>query len=134
MTLPTNTLLRKIQMTDILANIQRNGTYSVVPRIAGGEITPEKLIVIGEVAKQFDLYTKITGAQRVDLFGAQLDDLPKIWKILIDNGFESGHAYGKSLRAVKSCVGNTWCRYGMDDSASFCHRIRKPLQRNSFSS
>ncbi|MCC9066073.1 nitrite reductase large subunit NirB [Flavobacterium piscisymbiosum] len=102
-----------------LANIQRNGTYSVVPRVAGGEITAEKLIVIGEVAKQFDLYTKITGAQRVDLFGAHLSDLPKIWKILIDNGFESGHAYGKSLRAVKSCVGNAWCRYGMDDSAGF---------------
>lgn len=102
-----------------LANIQRNGTYSVVPRVAGGEITAEKLIVIGEVAKQFDLYTKITGAQRVDLFGAHLNDLPKIWKILIENGFESGHAYGKSLRAVKSCVGNAWCRYGMDDSAGF---------------
>ncbi|MBC5838695.1 nitrite reductase large subunit NirB [Flavobacterium muglaense] len=102
-----------------LANIQRNGTYSVVPRVAGGEITAEKLIVIGQVAKQFDLYTKITGAQRVDLFGAHLNDLPKIWKILIDNGFESGHAYGKSLRAVKSCVGNAWCRYGMDDSAGF---------------
>lgn len=101
-----------------LANIQRNGTYSVVPRVAGGEITPEKLIVIGEVAKQFDLYTKITGAQRVDLFGAHLNDLPKIWKVLIENGFESGHAYGKSLRAVKSCVGNAWCRYGMDDSTS----------------
>lgn len=102
-----------------LANIQRNGTYSVVPRIAGGEITPEKLIVIGEVAKQFDLYTKITGAQRVDLFGATLNDLPEIWRILIENGFESGHAYGKSLRAVKSCVGNAWCRYGMDDSTTF---------------
>nr|WP_314834609.1 nitrite reductase large subunit NirB [uncultured Flavobacterium sp.] len=106
-----------------LANIQRNGTYSVVPRIAGGEITAEKLIAIGEVAKQFNLYTKITGAQRVDLFGAHLDDLPKIWKILIDNGFESGHAYGKSLRAVKSCVGNAWCRYGMDDSAGFAIEI-----------
>ncbi|WP_366184418.1 nitrite reductase large subunit NirB [Flavobacterium ovatum] len=102
-----------------LANIQRNGTYSVVPRIAGGEITPEKLVVIGEVAKQFGLYTKITGAQRLDLFGATLNDLPAIWKILIDNGFESGHAYGKSLRAVKSCVGNAWCRYGMDDSTTF---------------
>lgn len=102
-----------------LGNIQRNGTYSVVPRMAGGEITPEKLIVIGEVAKQFDLYTKITGAQRLDLFGAQLNDLPAIWKILIDNGFETGHAYGKSLRAVKSCVGNAWCRYGMDDSVGF---------------
>jgi nitrite reductase (NADH) large subunit len=106
-----------------LANIQRNGTYSVVPRIAGGEITAEKLIAIGEVAKQFDLYTKITGAQRVDLFGAHLEDLPKIWKILIDNGFESGHAYGKSLRAVKSCVGAAWCRYGMDDSAGFAIEI-----------
>lgn len=102
-----------------LANIQRNGTYSVVPRVAAGEITAEKLIVIGEVAKQFDLYTKITGAQRVDLFGAHVNDLPAIWKILVDNGFESGHAYGKSLRAVKSCVGNAWCRYGMDDSAGF---------------
>lgn len=102
-----------------LANIQRNGTYSVVPRVAAGEINAEKLIVIGQVAKQFDLYTKITGAQRVDLFGAHLNDLPKIWKILIDNGFESGHAYGKSLRAVKSCVGNAWCRYGMDDSVGF---------------
>jgi len=102
-----------------LANIQRNGTYSVVPRMAGGEVTAEKLIVIGEVAKKYNLYTKITGAQRVDLFGAELNDLPAIWKILIDNGFESGHAYGKSLRAVKSCVGNAWCRYGMDDSTTF---------------
>ncbi|MDI5948126.1 nitrite reductase large subunit NirB [Flavobacterium yafengii] len=102
-----------------LANIQRNGTYSVVPRIAGGEITADKLIVIGEVAKEYNLYTKITGGQRIDLFGAQLNDLPKIWKILIDNGFESGHAYGKSLRTVKSCVGNAWCRYGMDESAGF---------------
>lgn len=106
-----------------LANIQRNGTYSVVPRIAGGEISAEKLIVIGQVAKEFNLYTKITGAQRVDLFGAHLDDLPKIWKILIDNGFESGHAYGKSLRAVKSCVGNAWCRYGMDDSTTFAIEV-----------
>jgi nitrite reductase (NADH) large subunit len=102
-----------------LANIQRNGTYSVVPRVTGGEITPEKLIVLGEVAKKYNLYTKITGGQRIDLFGAELNDLPEIWKILIDSGFESGHAYGKSLRTVKSCVGNTWCRYGMDDSTTF---------------
>lgn len=102
-----------------LANIQRNGTYSVVPRIPGGEITPEKLIVIGEVGKKYNLYTKITGGQRIDLFGAQLNDLPAIWKELIDAGFESGHAYGKSLRTVKSCVGSTWCRYGMDESVSF---------------
>ncbi|WP_318345482.1 nitrite reductase large subunit NirB [Flagellimonas baculiformis] len=102
-----------------LANIQRNGTYSVVPRIPGGEITPEKLIVIGEVAKAYNLYTKITGGQRIDLFGAELNDLPAIWKKLIDAGFESGHAYGKALRTVKSCVGSTWCRYGMDESVSF---------------
>ncbi len=99
-----------------LANIQRNGTYSVVPRIPGGEITPEKLIVIGEVARDFGLYTKITGGQRIDLFGARLEQLPVIWRRLVDAGFESGHAYGKSLRTVKSCVGSTWCRYGVQDS------------------
>ncbi|GAA0254115.1 nitrite reductase large subunit NirB [Cryptosporangium japonicum] len=99
-----------------LANMQRNGTYSVVPRIPGGEITPEKLIVIGEVARDFNLYTKITGGQRIDLFGARLDQLPQIWKRLIDAGFESGQAYGKALRTVKSCVGETWCRYGVQDS------------------
>ncbi|AUP77682.1 nitrite reductase large subunit NirB [Flavivirga eckloniae] len=106
-----------------LANIQRNGTYSVVPRIAGGEITPDKLIVIGEVAKKYDLYTKITGGQRIDLFGAELHQLPLIWKELIDAGFESGHAYGKSLRTVKSCVGSTWCRYGMHESVTFAIEI-----------
>ena len=99
-----------------LANIQRNGTYSVVPRIPGGEITPEKLIVIGEVARDFGLYTKITGGQRIDLFGARMEELPLIWSRLVDAGFESGHAYGKSLRTVKSCVGSTWCRYGVQDS------------------
>jgi nitrite reductase (NADH) large subunit len=102
-----------------LANIQRNGTYSVVPRVTGGEISADKLIVLGQVALKYNLYTKITGGQRIDLFGAELNDLPEIWKILIDSGFESGHAYGKSLRTVKSCVGNTWCRYGMDDSTTF---------------
>ncbi|MGK5447609.1 nitrite reductase large subunit NirB [Streptomyces radiopugnans] len=99
-----------------LANIQRNGSYSVVPRIPGGEITPEKLIVIGEVARDFGLYTKITGGQRIDLFGARVDQLPAIWARLVDAGFESGHAYGKALRTVKSCVGRTWCRYGVQDS------------------
>ncbi len=102
-----------------LANIQINGTYSVVPRIPGGEITPEKLIAIGSVGQKYKLYTKITGGQRIDLFGAQLNDLPAIWKELIDAGFESGHAYGKSLRTVKSCVGSSWCRYGMDESVGF---------------
>ncbi|GAA2800107.1 nitrite reductase large subunit NirB [Crossiella cryophila] len=99
-----------------LANIQRNGTYSVVPRIPGGEITPAKLLVIAEVARDFDLYTKITGGQRIDLFGATVDQLPLIWRRLVDAGFESGHAYGKALRTVKSCVGQTWCRYGVQDS------------------
>lgn len=102
-----------------LANIQRNGTYSVVPRVPGGEITPDKLIVLGQVAKKYGLYSKITGGQRIDLFGAQLNDLPNIWEDLIQAGFESGHAYGKALRTVKSCVGSTWCRYGMDESVSF---------------
>ncbi|WP_433431344.1 nitrite reductase large subunit NirB [Nonomuraea sp. CA-141351] len=99
-----------------LANMQKNGTYSVVPRIPGGEITPDKLIVIGEVARDFGLYTKITGGQRIDLFGARVDQLPEIWRRLVDAGFESGHAYGKALRTVKSCVGSTWCRYGVQDS------------------
>ncbi len=99
-----------------LANMQKNGTYSVVPRIAGGELTPRQLIVIGQVAEKFRLYTKITGGQRIDLFGAQVHELPLIWKELTDAGFESGHAYGKSLRTVKSCVGSTWCRYGVQDS------------------
>ncbi|MFD2932333.1 nitrite reductase large subunit NirB [Spirosoma flavum] len=102
-----------------LANIQRGGTYSVMPRVAGGEISPSKLIVLGQVAQKYGLYTKITGGQRIDLFGAHVGDLPKIWEELIVAGFESGHAYGKSLRTVKSCVGTTWCRYGVQDSVTF---------------
>ena len=99
-----------------LGNIQKDGTYSVVPRMAGGEVTPDGLIAVGQVAKKYGLYTKITGGQRVDLFGARVEQLPFIWEELIAAGFESGHAYGKSLRTVKSCVGSTWCRYGVDDS------------------
>ena len=100
----------------VLANIQKDGTYSVVPRVPGGEITPDGLIVIGQIARDFGLYTKITGGQRIDMFGARIDQLPDIWRRLVDAGFESGHAYGKSLRTVKSCVGSTWCRYGVQDS------------------
>lgn len=100
----------------VMANLQKDGSYSVVPRIPGGEVTPEGLIAIGEVAKEFGLYTKITGGQRIDLFGARIEQLPPIWQRLVDAGFESGHAYGKSLRTVKSCVGSTWCRYGVQDS------------------
>ena len=99
-----------------LGNIQKDGTYSVVPRMPGGEVTPEGLIAVGQVAKKYGLYTKITGGQRVDLFGARVEQLPAIWEELIAAGFESGHAYGKALRTVKSCVGSTWCRYGVDDS------------------
>ncbi|MGK5551983.1 nitrite reductase large subunit NirB [Actinomadura kijaniata] len=106
-----------------LANMQKNGTYSVVPRIPGGEITPDKLIVIGEVARDFGLYTKITGGQRIDLFGARVEQLPEIWRRLVEAGFESGHAYGKSLRTVKSCVGSTWCRYGVQDSVAMAIRL-----------
>jgi nitrite reductase (NADH) large subunit len=108
-----------------LANIQKGGTYSVVPRIPGGEITPDKLIVIGQIAKQYNLYTKITGGQRIDMFGAHLNDLPEIWSQLIEAGFESGHAYGKALRTVKSCVGSTWCRFGLHDSVSYAIRIEE---------
>lgn len=106
-----------------MANIQRNGTFSVIPRVAGGEITPDKLVVLGQVAKKYNLYTKITGGQRIDLFGAQKADLPDIWEELVNGGFESGHAYGKALRTVKSCVGTTWCRYGVGDSVGLAIQI-----------
>src|SRR5579859_1698213 len=112
---------RTLQDTNdrFLANIQKNGTYSIVPRVPGGEITPDQLIALGQVAKKYRLYTKITGGQRVDLFGARVEQLPAIWEELIAAGFESGHAYGKALRTVKSCVGSTWCRYGVQDSTAF---------------
>jgi nitrite reductase (NADH) large subunit len=106
-----------------LANIQRDGSYSVVPRVPGGEITPEQLIALGRTARKFGLYSKITGAQRVDLFGSRLEQLPAIWRELIAAGFESGHAYGKALRTVKSCVGSTWCRFGVQDSVSTAIRL-----------
>ncbi|KPQ26649.1 MAG: assimilatory nitrite reductase NAD(P)H large subunit NasD [Halomonas sp. HL-93] len=106
-----------------MANMQKNGTYSVVPRVAGGEITPDKLIALGAVAKKYNLYSKVTGGQRIDLFGARLEDLPDIWSELIDAGFETGHAYGKSLRTVKSCVGSTWCRYGVQDSVGMAIQL-----------
>ncbi|KAK0272055.1 hypothetical protein LTR35_010326 [Friedmanniomyces endolithicus] len=108
-----------------LANIQRNGTFSVVPRVSGGEITANKLIVIGTVAKKYDLYCKITGGQRIDMFGAKKHDLPKIWQELIDGGMESGHAYAKSLRTVKSCVGTSWCRFGIGDSVGMAVRLEE---------
>lgn len=99
-----------------MANIQKNGSYSVVPRVPGGDIKPEHLILIGQIAQDFGLYTKITGGQRIDMFGARVDQLPEIWRRLVEGGMESGHAYGKALRTVKSCVGTDWCRYGQQDS------------------
>ncbi len=101
-----------------MANIQRNGTYSVVPRVAGGELTSDQLIAIGAVAKSYNLYTKITSGQRIDMFGARLEDLPNIWAELGEAGLESGHAYAKALRTIKSCVGSTWCRFGVQDSTT----------------
>ncbi|KAF2963688.1 hypothetical protein GQX73_g9890 [Xylaria multiplex] len=108
-----------------LGNIQRDGTYSVVPRVSAGEILPEHLIVLGEVAKKYNLYTKITGGQRIDLFGAKKQDLIEIWRRLVEGGMESGHAYAKSLRTVKSCVGSTWCRYGVGDSVGMAVRVEE---------
>ncbi|KAI4191630.1 MAG: hypothetical protein LQ346_004692 [Caloplaca aetnensis] len=108
-----------------LANIQRNGTFSVIPRVAGGEITAEKLIIIGTVAKKYGLYCKITGGQRIDMFGAKKQDLIAIWTELVNGGMESGHAYAKSLRTVKSCVGTTWCRFGIGDSVGMAVRLEE---------
>lgn len=108
-----------------LANIQRNGTFSIIPRVSAGEITPEKLIILGNVAKKYNLYAKITGGQRIDLFGAKKNELIPIWKELVEGGFESGHGYAKSLRTVKSCVGSTWCRYGIGDSVGMAVRLEE---------
>ncbi|KAF8974666.1 hypothetical protein BDZ97DRAFT_1900252 [Flammula alnicola] len=108
-----------------LANIQRNGTYSVIPRIPAGEITPAKLNALAVVAQKYSLYTKITGGQRIDLFGASKQDLPDIWEELGFAGFESGHAYGKALRTVKSCVGTSWCRFGVGDSVGLAVELEE---------
>lgn len=119
--------LRQTQDTNdrYLANMQRDGTYSVVPRLPGGEVTPASLKVLGDIGTEFKLYTKVTGGQRIDLFGAKKQDLPQIWEKLVDAGFESGHAYGKSLRTVKSCVGSTWCRYGLGDSVGLAVELEQ---------
>jgi nitrite reductase (NADH) large subunit len=106
-----------------LANIQKGGSYSVIPRIPAGEITPDKLITIGEIAKKYGLYTKLTGGQRIDMLGAPVQRLPDIWEELVDAGFESGHAYGKAMRTIKSCVGTTWCRFAVGDSVGFAVRL-----------
>ncbi|PWI32509.1 nitrite reductase (NAD(P)H) [Vibrio albus] len=101
---------------NFLGNMQKDGTYSVIPRMAGGEVTPQALGTLAAVAEEYNLYTKVTGAQRIGLFGVQKDDLPTIWEKLIAAGFETGQAYAKALRMAKTCVGSTWCRYGVQDS------------------
>lgn len=98
-------------------NIQKDGTYSVVPRMWGGVTTPLELRTIADVVDKFNIPTmKVTGGQRIDLFGVTKEDLPKVWKDLSAGGLVSGHAYGKSLRTVKTCAGDEWCRFGTKDS------------------
>ena len=99
------------------ANIQKDGTYSVVPRMWGGVTTPNELRAIADAADKYKArLVKVTGGQRLDLFGIKKEDLPAIWADLNAAGMVSGHAYGKALRTVKTCVGSEWCRFGTQDS------------------
>jgi nitrite reductase (NADH) large subunit len=108
------------------ANIQKDGTYSVVPRMWGGLTTPDELRAIADVADKFKIPTvKVTGGQRIDLLGVKKDDLPKVWADLNKAGMVSGHAYGKSLRTVKTCVGKEWCRFGTQDSTAMGVTLEK---------
>src|SRR6218665_2473326 len=99
------------------ANIQKDGTYSVVPRMWGGLTNPRELRAIADVVEKYDApMVKVTGGQRLDIFGIRKEDLPAVWADLNAAGMVSGHAYGKSLRTVKTCVGSEWCRFGTQDS------------------
>jgi len=101
------------------ANIQKDGTFSVVPRMWGGVTTPGELRAIADVADKFKIPSvKVTGGQRIDLLGVKKEDLPAVWKDLNAAGMVSGHAYGKALRTVKTCVGSEWCRFGTQDSTA----------------
>ena len=124
---PVGRQLGSLQDTNdhVMANIQKDGTYSVIPAMPAGEVTPEKLLVFAQVAKDYGLYVKVNGAQRIGMFGARLEQLPEIWERLVEAGFESGHAYGKSLRMVKSCLGTNWCRYGVGDSTSMAVHLER---------
>lgn len=108
------------------ANIQKDGTYSVIPRIWGGETTPSQLRAIAEIAEKYEVPTvHITGGQRIDLLGLKKETLPLIWGDLSSAGFVSGHAYGKALRTVKTCVGSEWCRFGTQDSTAMGIQLEK---------
>jgi nitrite reductase (NADH) large subunit len=108
------------------ANIQRDGTYSVVPRIWGGLTNPAELRCIADVAERFEIPTvKLTGGQRIDLLGVKKEDLPAVWRELGKGGLVSGHAYGKALRTVKTCVGREWCRFGTQDSTAMGVRLER---------
>ena len=108
------------------ANIQKDGTYSVVPRMWGGLTTPDELRAIANVADKFKIPTvKMTGGQRIDLLGVKKEDLPDVWRDLNAAGMVSGHAYGKSLRTVKTCVGSDWCRFGTQDSTGMGVTLEK---------
>ncbi|MDF1734043.1 MAG: nitrite reductase large subunit NirB [Minwuia sp.] len=110
------------------ANIQKDGTYSVVPRMWGGITTPDELRTIANVADKFAIPTvKVTGGQRIDLLGVKKDDLPAVWSDLNAAGMVSGHAYGKALRTVKTCVGSEWCRFGTQASVSLGVRMERFL-------
>ncbi|PWE48821.1 nitrite reductase large subunit [Thioclava sp. NG1] len=109
------------------ANIQKDGTYSVVPRMWGGMTSPEELLAIAEAAKKYDATVKVTGGQRIDLLGIKKEDLPNIWADLNAAGMVSGHAYTKGLRTVKTCVGTDWCRFGTQDSTGLGIKLEKRL-------
>lgn len=109
------------------ANIQKDGTYSVIPRILGGDTTADALIRFGEVAKKYNIQTiKITGGQRIGLYGVKKEDLLSVWD---DLGMPSGFAYGKALRTVKTCVGSEWCRFGTQDSTTLGIRLEEIFGR-----
>jgi len=107
-------------------NIQKDGTYSVVPRMFGGLVKPDELRAIADVCDKYDVpEMKVTGGQRIDLFGVKKEDLPPMWKDLTAAGFVSGHAYGKAMRTVKTCAGKTWCRFGTQNSTGLGVRLEE---------
>jgi nitrite reductase (NADH) large subunit len=108
------------------ANIQKDGTYSVVPRMWGGVTSPRELRAIADVADKFNIPTvKVTGGQRIDLLGVRKEDLPAVWADLNAVGMVSGAAYGKAFRTVKTCVGSEWCRFGTQDSTGLGIKLEK---------